>query len=49
MAMPDAEQVVRTLERLKARVDARFPGSGLEGVATGLVEEARRTARQAGR
>ena len=47
MAGLDSEQVVRTLERLKARVGARFPGSGLEGVATGLVDEARRTARQA--
>ncbi len=32
---------------MKARVGARFPGSGLEGVATGLVVEARRTADQA--
>lgn len=37
MARLDSEQVVQTLERLKARVGARFPGSGLEGVATGLA------------
>ena len=47
MAMLDSEQVVRTLEKLEARVGARFPGSGLEGVARELVAEARRTARQA--
>ena len=47
MARLDSEQVVQTLERLKARIGARFPGSGLEGVAAGLVVEARRTADQA--
>jgi hypothetical protein len=47
MAMLDADKVVRTLELLEARVGARFPGSGLEGVARELVAESRRTARQA--
>jgi len=47
MASLDAEKVVGTLELLQARVDARFPGSGLEGVACELVVEARRTADQA--
>ena len=47
MANLDSEKVVRTLELLQARVGARFPGSGLEGVATELVVEARRTADQA--
>jgi hypothetical protein len=47
MALLKSEQVLQTLERLEARVGARFPGSGLEGVATELVAEARRTARQA--
>lgn len=47
MAMLDADKVVRTLEVLEARVGARFPGSGLEGVARELVGEARRTAEQA--
>lgn len=47
MARLDSEQVVQTLERLKARIGARFPGSGLEVVAAGLVVEARRTADQA--
>jgi len=47
MAALDSEQVVVTLERLEARIGARFPGSGLKGVAGGLVAEARTTARQA--
>ncbi len=47
MATLDAEKVVRTLELLQARLHARFPGSGLEGVASELVVEARRTADQA--
>ncbi|AQR61559.1 hypothetical protein BZG35_07760 [Brevundimonas sp. LM2] len=47
MATLNADKVVRTLERLQARVDARFPNSGLGGVAHELVVEARRTADQA--
>lgn len=47
MAMLDSDKVVRTLELLEARIGARFPGAGLEGVAHQLVVEARRTAQQA--
>ncbi len=47
MAMLDSEKVVRTLELLEARVGARFPDSGLQGVARQLVVEARRTAGEA--
>lgn len=46
MATLDPRQVVLTLERLEARIAVRFPGSGLQGVAGGLVTEARATARQ---
>lgn len=42
-----SEEVVATLERLEARLAARFPGSGLSQVAGQLTAEARQTARQA--
>jgi hypothetical protein len=47
MATLDPAQVVLTLERLEARIGARFPGSGLHGVAGQLTTEAARTARNA--
>ncbi len=47
MVTLDSEKVVVTLERLQARVAARFPASGLSAVAADLVTEARSTARRA--
>jgi len=43
----ESSQVVVTLERLEARIAARFPGSGLSGVAGALRQEAETTARHA--
>lgn len=47
MATLQSDHVVRTLERLQARIEARFPQSGLHAVAGDLVIEARSTAKRA--
>jgi hypothetical protein len=39
-----AEYIVKTVERLRARISERFPKSGLSDVASGLAETARTTA-----
>jgi hypothetical protein len=40
----DSGHIVKTVERLHARIAERFPSSGLAGVAADLVETARATA-----
>jgi len=40
----DAALIVRTVEKLQARIAERFPGSGLSGVCTDLAETAKQTA-----
>ncbi len=43
----DAERIVRTLDRLKARIDERFPERGISGVCGELVQLARDDAARA--
>ncbi len=45
----DADRVVETLDRLEARVQDRFPNSGLAAVCADLADVAERTAEQAER
>ncbi|MEI9989877.1 MAG: hypothetical protein WDM86_07545 [Rhizomicrobium sp.] len=40
----NARKIVETVARLRARIEERFPGSGLASVAAGLAETARATA-----
>ena len=40
----DARKIVVTVERLRARIEERFPGSGLASVAVGLARTAQATA-----
>ena len=40
----DSGKIVETVARLHARIDERFPGSGLAAVARGLADTARATA-----
>jgi hypothetical protein len=39
----DADKIIATIERLKRRIDERFPGAGLAGVAGDLLAVARDT------
>lgn len=43
----DAGLIVQTIERLHARIEARFPGSGLGRVCTDLIEVAKHIAKRA--
>lgn len=43
----DPESVVRTVERLRDRIEERLPGSGLSGVARELLDVARNSAARA--
>ena len=43
----DADKIIATIERLKRRIDERFPGAGLAGVAGGLLAAARDTEQKA--
>jgi len=43
----NADRIVRTLERLKARIEERFPGRGIVGVCAELVELAKEDASRA--
>lgn len=43
----DAGEIIRTIERLAARIDARFPGSGLSRVGRDLAGLSRDAAREA--
>ncbi|MEJ0027292.1 MAG: hypothetical protein WDN01_14805 [Rhizomicrobium sp.] len=40
----DARKIVETVARLRARIEERFPGSGLASVAAGLAQTAQATA-----
>ncbi len=40
----DPRKIVITVERLRARIEERFPGSGLSSVAAGLAQTAQATA-----
>ncbi|MEL7028405.1 MAG: hypothetical protein AAGL49_04170 [Pseudomonadota bacterium] len=42
----EAEKIVETLDQLQRRVEERFPNAGLAGVATDLVDTARKTAKR---
>jgi hypothetical protein len=43
----DADKIIATIERLKRRIDERFPGAGLGGVAGDLLAAARDTEQKA--
>ena len=43
----EADKVVKTLEVLRARIEERFPGSGLASVCADLIVTARQTTRRA--
>jgi hypothetical protein len=44
-----ADRILTTLEKLRARIDARFPKAGLAGVCSEMIDTARQSARGAAR